>query len=74
MVQRFDVLIRSPSERTQYEPGYTGTVHRDNLSTSRARRPDVEIIMKLKFALVIAAVLSAVNVSAQDRRYDAPPG
>jgi uncharacterized protein YcfJ len=42
----------------------------------------VEIIMKLKFALVIAALLAAVNVSAQapsdrppphDPRYDAPP-
>jgi uncharacterized protein YcfJ len=34
----------------------------------------VENIMKLKFALVLAAVLTAASVSAQDRRYDVPPG
>jgi uncharacterized protein YcfJ len=30
----------------------------------------VENIMKWKFALVVAAVLAAMNVSAQDRRFD----
>lgn len=29
--------------------------------------------MKLKFALIIAAVLIAMSASAQDRRYDGPP-
>jgi uncharacterized protein YcfJ len=33
----------------------------------------VENIMKLKLALVFAAVLTAASVSAQDRRYDGPP-
>jgi uncharacterized protein YcfJ len=38
-----------------------------------ARRPDVENTMKLKVVLFIAAVMTAMSASAQDRRYDAPP-
>ena len=35
---------------------------------------NVENMMIVKFALVLAAVFAAANVSAQDRRYDGPAG
>src|SRR5579862_3506007 len=54
------------------EPGYTGALPERSLQYP-ARRPDVENTMKLKVVLFIAAVMTAVSVSAQDRRYDAPP-
>src|SRR3954469_10719328 len=52
------------------------------ISRHRARRPEVEIIMKWNLALVVAALFAAVNAFAQapsdrppprDPRYDAPP-
>jgi uncharacterized protein YcfJ len=57
---------------------YAAGVHRRGLHKKLAlrvteRRPDVEIIMKLKCVLFAAAILTAASASAQDRRYDAPP-
>ena len=55
------------------QPGYTGAEVKKLALRVAVRRPDVEITMKFKCVLFAAAVLTAAGVSAQDRRYDAPP-